>query len=76
LPRSQYEIIESLGVYQRWRTVLVIAAWWLTSRVRGNFAEIGQGIKLHIHIKERVIRVLPNQQNRRRLRCLETDYDP
>jgi hypothetical protein len=52
LPRSLYEILESLGVYQRWRTVFVIAAWWLTPRSRRDFVEIGQGVKLAIHVKE------------------------
>jgi hypothetical protein len=68
LPRSLYEIVESLGIYQRRRTVLFIAAWGLAPRIRGDFSEIGQGVKLGVYIKERIVRVLPNQQNRRRLR--------
>ena len=67
LPCSLYEIIESLGVYQRRRAVF-ITAWRLTPRIRGDFGEIGQGVKLGIYIKERIVRVLPNQQNHRRLR--------
>jgi hypothetical protein len=68
LPRSQHEIIESLGVYQRRITVFVVTARRLAPRIRGDFGEIGQGVKLGIYIEERIVRVLSNQQNRRRLR--------
>jgi hypothetical protein len=67
LPRSLHKIIESLSVYQRWETVVVVTTWGLTPRSSRDFVEIGQGIKLGIHIKERIVRVLPDQQNRRRL---------